>query len=396
MTRLSHLSTASLSRDSHPHNATAHQSVLSDMFTRQHTTSSRMRDYTISALHNSDFYPLDTPSRPSHSVVPHSMWTSSAAGQRRYDTPGVQGSRNIPNYLVSLAFPSNEEIMNPPMYYFPDEDDALAGNNSIGQLGIEYDEAVVTEMIAERRKAVGPEGIKAAVTITNVSSCQPSRHSSPRIKMLKAQPQNLLTTSRIDRLEGSSCHSSPRSLASQTVSRQPTPNADHSGTVEISGFNKQNESSIPAATSKLLTSCFDTVPMDHAPKGKGPMTMLVMDKVADSNPYAEVDHSMDSVAALNELNAKANDKTKSIPKLKVEPTGISSKQYTAVAVDSITQKKSKESNGVFFEPAPPITQPRPSRVPPRRVVTEIPRAAHPCDDASAHGVSDLTDNFSLY
>ncbi|KAG0037257.1 Centromere protein C [Podila clonocystis] len=222
------------------------------------------------------------------------------------------------------------------MYYFPDEDDALADNNGIGQLGIEYDEAVVAEMMAERRKAVGSEGIKAAVSITSASS--------PRIKMLKAQRQNLHTTSRIDRLEGSSCHSSPRALASQTASRQPTPNADHSRIAEFSGYSKQNESSIPAATSKVPTSCFDTVTMDHAPNGKGPTTVLVMDKGADSNQYAEVDHSMDSAAVSNELNAKANDTTKSTPKLKVEPAGISSKQSTAVAVDSIAQKKSKKPN----------------------------------------------------
>lgn len=388
MARLSHLSTTSLSRDPYPCNMAARQSRLSDMFSRlQHTPSLRMHDYTINNLRDSDLYPLNTPSRPSHSVVPHSMWTTSAAGQRRYDPLAAQESRDVSNYLESLAYPPNEEISEPPMYYFPDEDDALEGNNNIGQLGIEYDEAAVAEMMAERRQGMGSEGIRTGATITSVSSRQSSRHSSPRVGLLKTQPQKLHATPRTCRLEGSSPHLQ-RVLASQTASRQPTPNADHPGPVESSGHNKQDEKNNAAAISKVWTSRFDTVPTkDHAPERQaperqGPTTVLLMDKSAESDQYSEVDHCMDSAAALNELNAKAKGKTKSTATSEIESVGRSSKQASPATVESIAQKKSKDPNGAFAEPAPPTTQARPSRVPPQMVVTEVPRAAPPCDDAS--------------
>ncbi|KAF9305082.1 Centromere protein C [Mortierella antarctica] len=109
-----------------------------------------------------------------------------------------------------------------------------------------------------------------------------------------------------------------------------------------------------------------------------------MDKSAESDQYSEVDHCMDSAAALNELKAKANGKTKSTATSEIESVGRSSKQASPATVESIAQKKSKDS-GVFAEPAPPTTQARPSRVPPQMVVTEVPRAAPPCDDASDAG-----------
>lgn len=381
MTRLSHIPTTNLSRDPHPRNTTAHQSCLSDMFARlQHNSSSRMHDYTINGLRESDLYPLDTPSHPSHSVVPRSMWTSRTACQRRYDPLGVQRSRDVSNYLESTAFPSNEEISEPPMYYFPDEDDALVRHNSIGHLGIEYDEAAVAEMMVERRKAVGAEGVRTAATIMSMSSRQSSQHSSPSIKLSKAQPQKLHSTPRIDGLEASSRQSSPRAPISQTVSRQSTPDAYHPGPEESSGHSKQKGKNIAEVISKMSTAHFDIVPTrGHAPKGKGPPTVLATDKGAESDQYAEVDHSMDSAAAWNELNTKVNSKTKSTATLEIEPTGRPSKQTTAATV-AISRKKSKDLNDAFAEPAHPTTQPRPSCIPPRMLVTEFPRAASPCDD----------------
>ncbi|KAG0342964.1 Centromere protein C [Podila horticola] len=130
----------------------------------------------------------------------------------------------------------------------------------------------------------------------------------------------------------------------------------------------------------MSTTHFDIVPtMDHAPKGKGPPTVLATDKGAESDQYAEVDHSMDSAAAWNELNTKFNSKTKSTATLEIEPTGRPSKQTTAATVAN-SRKKSKDPNGAFAEPAHPTTQPRPSCIPPRMLVTELPRAASPCDD----------------
>ncbi|KAG0093135.1 Centromere protein C [Podila epicladia] len=384
MTRLTHMPTASLSRDPYPHNTTAHQSRLSDMFSRlQPTPSSRMHDYTINALRDSHLYPLNTPSHPSHSVVAHSRWISSAAGQRRYDPLGVQESWDASNNQKSLACTSNEDISEPPMYYFPDEDDALEGENNIGQLGIEYDEAAVAETMAERRKRMGSEGIRTAVTITSVSSRQSSEHSSPRIKLLKAQPQKLHADPKTCHLEGSSTYLSPRALASQTASRQPTPNADLPGPAESSGYNKQKENTSPAVMNKVWTSCFDTVPtIDYPTEGPEPTIVLAMGKSAESDQYIEVDHCMDSAAAMNERNATASGKTKSTATLEIEPVGRSSKQASAAIVELIIQKKSKEPNGAFAKPAPATTQARPPRDPHQMVVTEVPRATPPCDDAS--------------
>ncbi|KAG0098801.1 hypothetical protein BGZ93_010271 [Podila epicladia] len=134
---------------------------------------------------------------------------------------------------------------------------------------------------------------------------------------------------------------------------------------------------------KVWTSCFDTVPtIDYPTEGPEPTIVLAMGKSAESDQYIEVDHCMDSAAAMNERNATASGKTKSTATLEIEPVGRSSKQASAAIVELIIQKKSKEPNGAFAKPAPATTQARPPRVPHQMVVTEVPRATPPCDDAS--------------
>ncbi|KAF9378068.1 hypothetical protein CPC16_011485 [Podila verticillata] len=191
----SHMQSTNPSRDSRI--TPARQPRLSDMFARlHHTSSSPMHDYTHNPFRDSQFYLLDTPSRPSHSVVPYSMWTSRAVDRKRYDSlgVGVQGTREVSNYLESTVYPSNEEISEPPMFYFPDEDDVIAAN-SYGQLGIEYDEAAVAEMMAERRKVVAPESQYADVDYSMVSA-------APEEFKVKAIGKTKSTTTRQAALAG--------------------------------------------------------------------------------------------------------------------------------------------------------------------------------------------------
>lgn len=376
----SHMQSTNPSRDSR--NTPARQSRPSDMFARlQHTSTSPMHDYALNPFRDSKLYLLDTPSRPSHSVVPHSMWTSIAVGQRRYDSlgVGVQGSREVSNYLESPVYPSNEEISEPPMYYFPDEDDVIAANN-YGQLGIEYDEAAVAEMMAERQKAVGPESIRTAVTITSPSSRQSSRHSSPRTNLLKSQPQKLQTTPKIDRPEAPSHHSSSRTLVSQTTDQQSTSNTDHlRNHMESTGYYKESPAPV---TSGVSTSRFERVPTkDHTSKERELTTVLVLDVGAVLGQYVDVDHSMVS-APPKEPKVKAIGKTKSSATRQAESTGnpLSKQTVTTATVRS----NAKKPNGEFEEPAPPTVQhERQALIPPQMIVSEIPRApAPPCDDAS--------------
>lgn len=384
----SHMQSTNPPRDSR--NAPARQSRLSDMFARlHHTSSSHMHDHALNSLRDSEFYLLDTPSRPSHSVVPHSMWTSSAINQKRYDSlvVGVQRSGVVSNYLESPVDPLNEQISEPPMYYFPDEDDVLAANN-YGQLGIEYDKTAVAEMLAERRKTVrletvGLGSIRTAVTITSASSHRSSRHSSPRANLLELQPQKLRTTPRIDCPEASSRHSSPRILVSQTTNQQPTSDTDHlRNPVDSILYNK--ESPTPVANN-VSASCFDRVPTkDHTSKERKPTTVLMLNGGDVLGQYADVYHSMDS-ATPEEPKVKAIDKTKSTVTPEAEPAGNPpSKQTVTTASVGSNAKKLKEANDGFEEPAPRTIQyERQAHIPPQIMVLEIPSAlAPPCDHAS--------------
>ncbi|KFH61844.1 hypothetical protein MVEG_12352 [Podila verticillata NRRL 6337] len=363
----------------------ARQPRLSDMFARlHHTSSSPMHDYTHNPFRDSQFYLLDTPSRPSHSVVPYSMWTSRAVDRKRYDSlgVGVQGTREVSNYLESTVYPSNEEISEPPMFYFPDEDDVIAAN-SYGQLGIEYDEAAVAEMMAERRKVVAPESIRTAVTITSASSRQSSRHSSPRTNLLKLQPQKLQTSPKIDLPEAPSHHSSSSTLVSQTTDQQSTSTTDHlRNQMESTGYYRESPAPV---TSRVSTSRFERVPTkDHRSKEMGLTTVLVLDRGAVLGQYADVDYSMVS-AAPEEFKVKAIGKTKSTTTRQAALAGnLLSKQIVTTATVRPNAKKPKKPNGEFEEPAPVTVQhERQVLIPPQKTVSEIQRAqAPPCDDAS--------------
>ncbi|KAF9420198.1 hypothetical protein BGZ94_009195 [Podila epigama] len=124
----------------------------------------RSRDSQISILETRDGFDTfmaDTPTRPSHSVVPNSMWAENnnrnndhnkSIHSTRFDSSGPGGrAMDESGFQGASAIMSPNEISNPPMYYFPDED--TESSSGAGVRKIEYNASAVAELAAERQRA---------------------------------------------------------------------------------------------------------------------------------------------------------------------------------------------------------------------------------------------------